>query len=122
LPEDAALLRDLPKDVVIYEINGPLLFGAAERFKDTFARVARKPRVLIIRMRHVPTLDSTALHVLRDVVRRSRGDGTEVLLTEVQPAPLAVLLGSAALQDIGRENIHDDMADALSRARQAAPS
>jgi SulP family sulfate permease len=117
LPEDASFLQDLPKGVVAYEINGPFFFGAAERFKDTFARIGTKPKVFIIRMRHVPTLDSTALHVLREVVRRSRGDGTTVLLAEVQPEPLATLLASAAADDIGSDDILDDMDQALERAR-----
>jgi sulfate permease, SulP family len=102
LPEDLAFVGELPPGVVIYEVNGPFFFGAAERFKDTFARIAKKPKVLIIRMRHVPTLDSTALNVLRDVVKRSRGDGTTVLLAEVQGGPLEVLLASTAHAEIGR--------------------
>ena len=120
LPEDLAFVGELPPGVVIYEVNGPFFFGAAERFKDTFARIAKKPKVLVIRMRHVPTLDSTALHVLRDVVKRSRGDGTTVLLAEVQAGPLEVLLASAAHAEIGRENVFDDLEGALHRARAIA--
>src|SRR5258708_415420 len=51
--------RLIPGEVEVYEINGPLFFGAAETFKDTLATVARKPKVLIIRMRNVPAIDST---------------------------------------------------------------
>jgi SulP family sulfate permease len=117
LPEDSAFAGEVPPGVVIYEVNGPFFFGAAERFKDTFARIAKKPTVLIIRMRHVPTLDSTALHALRDLVRRSRGDGTTVLLAEVQPGPAAVLLASAAADEIGKGNVFEGIDAALERAR-----
>ena len=74
--------RRVPAGVEVYEINGPFFFGAAETFKDTLARVAGKPRVLVMRMRGVPVLDSTGMHALKDVVHRSRREGTMVLLCE----------------------------------------
>jgi SulP family sulfate permease len=117
VPDGSVDPRQLPEGVVMYEVNGPFFFGAAERFKDTFARIAKKPKVLIIRMRHVPSLDSTALYVLRDVVKRSRGDGTKVLLAEVQPQPLGVLLASTAGAEMGSESICADVEEALDRAR-----
>ena len=116
-PDDSADPRALPPGVVMYEVNGPFFFGAAERFKDTLARIAKKPKVLVIRMRHVPSLDSTALHVLRDVIRRSHGDGTTVLLAEVQPGPMNVLLGSSAGDEIGRDNLFTHVDGAIERAR-----
>ena len=110
--------RRVPKGVEIYEINGPFFFGAAERFKDTLARVARKPKVLIIRMRHVLALDSTGMHALKDVVHRSRRDGTIVLLSDVHMQPLVALTGSPVLDEIGQENLFGNLDDALNRARR----
>src|SRR5688572_15322435 len=102
---NAVSRRRVPKGVEVYEINGPFFFGAAELFKDTLARVARKPRVLIIRMRHVLALDSTGMHALKDVVHRSRQDGTAVLLSDVHMQPLVALTGSPILAEIGKENV-----------------
>jgi SulP family sulfate permease len=110
--------RRVPNDVEVYEINGPFFFGAAELFKDTLARVARKPKVLIIRMRHVLALDSTGMHALRDVVHRTRGDGTIVLLSDVHMQPLVALTGSPVLDDVGRDNLFGNLDDALNRARE----
>ena len=110
--------RRIPPDVEIYEINGPFFFGAAELFKDTLARVARRPKVLIIRMRHVLALDSTGMHALKDVVHRSRSDGTLVLLADVHMQPLVALTGSTVLGDIGQENLFGNLDDALNRARR----
>jgi SulP family sulfate permease len=118
-PDDDAYRHDLPRGVVVYEINGPFFFGAAERFKDTFTRISEKPKVLIIRMRHVPTLDSTGLQALRDVIRRSKADGTQVYLAEVQPKPLAVLAASGAGAEIGLENVVADVGEAVDRAVSA---
>src|SRR5919112_514787 len=83
--------RHVPAGVQVFEINGPFFFGAAEAFKDTLARVAGKPKVLIVRMRDVPAMDSTGLHALADVVRRSRRDGTLVLLADVHAQPMVAL-------------------------------
>jgi SulP family sulfate permease len=110
--------RRVPPGVEIYEINGPFFFGAAELFKDTLARVARKPKVLIIRMRHVLALDSTGMHALKDVVHRSRRDGTIVLLADVHMQPLVALTGSPVLEEIGQENLFGNLDDALNRARR----
>ena len=115
---NAVSRRRVPEGVEVYEINGPFFFGAAEVFKDTLARVARKPRVLIIRMRYVMALDSTGMHALKDVVHRSRQDGTEVLLSDVHMQPLVALTGSAVLEEIGRENMFGNLDEALDRARQ----
>jgi len=108
----------IPPGVEVYEINGPFFFGAAETFKDTLALVAGKPKVLILRMRRVPTIDATGLHALTDVVHRSRGDGTLVLLAEVQPQPLQALRRSVLIDEIGEEHICPSLEAALARARE----
>jgi len=115
---NAARRRNIPKGVEVYEINGPFFFGAAERFKDALSQVAARPKVLIIRMRHVLALDSTGMHTLKNVVHRSRQDGTSVLLSDVHMQPLVALTGSAALEEIGRENLFDNLDDALTRSRE----
>jgi SulP family sulfate permease len=110
--------RAVPKDVEIYEINGPFFFGAAETFKDTLGQVGRKPKVLIIRMRNVPAIDSTGMHALKDVVHRTRGDGTLVLISDIHTQPLVALGRSAVIDEIGEENVFGNLDDALDRARQ----
>ena len=109
--------RQVPRDVEVYEINGPFFFGAAEKFKDTLASVSRKPRVLIIRMRNVPAIDSTAMHALKDLIRRTRKDGTKVLLSDVHAQPLVALSRSELLEEIGVDNLYDDVDAALEAAR-----
>ena len=105
----------VPKDVQIYEINGPFFFGAAEKFKDTISRVAKPPRALIIRMKHVPAIDSTGLNALRDLVQRSRNDGTIVMLSDVNPQALASIRKSAVIEELGEGNIAATVQDALAR-------
>ena len=108
----------VPRGVEVFEINGPFFFGAAETFRDTIGRVAGKPHVLIIRLRRTPVIDATGLHALTDVVRRSRREGTLVLLSELQPQPLSTLRRSALVDEIGEENVCATMDEALARARE----
>jgi len=85
--EDAAAARHarVPRDVEVYDINGPFFFGAAEKFRDAMAQVSRKPRALILDMENVPVIDSTGLRVLREVVTQCRKDGIRVLLADLPP-------------------------------------
>jgi SulP family sulfate permease len=114
----AIYLRQVPRGVEVYEINGPFFFGAAEKFKDTLSEVSKKPKVLIIRMRNVPAIDSTAIHALRDLIRRTRRDGTLVFLSDVQSQPLIALGRSELLDEIGEEHLFGNIDEALATARQ----
>jgi SulP family sulfate permease len=110
--------RRIPPGVEVYEINGPFFFGAAEKFKDTLAEVSRKPKVLIIRMRHVLAMDSTAMHALRDLVRRTKGDGTTVIFSDVHSQPLVALARSELLDEIGEGQLVGNIDAALEAARE----
>ena len=68
-------------------------------------------------MRRVPAIDATGMAALRDVVRRSRRDGTLVLLADVHMQPMVALSRSAVLDEIGAENLLGDLDLALARAR-----
>ena len=113
----AIFRRKVPPGVEVYEINGPFFFGAAEKFKDTLSQISKKPRVLIIRMRNVPAIDSTAMHALRDLIRRTRRDGTLVLLSDVHSQPLIALGRSELLDEIGEDHLFGNVDEALQAAR-----
>ncbi|PYO35263.1 MAG: sodium-independent anion transporter [Gemmatimonadetes bacterium] len=115
---NAVRRRAVPDGVQVYEISGPFFFGAAEMFKDRVGRIAGKPKVLILRMRHVPAIDSTGLHALRDLVRRSRQEGTLVVLADVHAQPIVALERSGFLDEIGEDNLTGNIDDALNRARE----
>ena len=121
--DDGPLLdrRRIPAGVEVYEINGPFFFGAAQLFKDTIGRIAGRPTVLILRMRYVPALDSTGIRTLRDVVHRTRADGTVVIIAEAQAQPLGALSGSGTMDEIGPDNVVPTLDAALARAVVVVP-
>jgi SulP family sulfate permease len=114
---NAVRRRVLPEGVQVYEITGPFFFGAAEMFKDRVGRIAGSPKVLILRMRHVPAIDSTGLHALRDLARRSKREGTLVVLSDVHAQPVIALERSGLYDELTEENVHGNLDDALNRAR-----
>jgi SulP family sulfate permease len=120
LDEDDAPITgvDAPGDVQVYSVNGPFFFGAADRFKDALGQVSKRPAVLILRLGGVPVIDSTGLHALEDVVRRSRREGTRVLIAEVRPAVRRVLARSALRELVAAEDMVDTIDDALARVRR----
>jgi SulP family sulfate permease len=69
-------------------------------------------------MRFVPAIDSTGMHALKDLVHRSRRDGTLVLIAGLQPQPRIALERSAVFEEIGEEHLFKSLDDALEAARE----
>ncbi|HUR94549.1 MAG TPA: sulfate permease [Gemmatimonadales bacterium] len=109
--------RSVPPGVEVYEINGPFFFGAAEKFKETMTQLRGNPKVLILRMRNVPAIDSTGLHALRDVVTRFRRAGTRVILSDVHAQPMIALQRSALAEELPEDDLVGHIDDALDNAR-----
>ncbi len=114
--------QPIPPGVIVYEINGPFFFGAAETFKDTIAATQGKPRVLILRLRNVPAIDATGMYALMDVVRRSRREGTRVMLVEARAQPLMALGKSGDLDEIGDDDLFGSLEDALEEIDKSSPA
>lgn len=110
-------MKDIPNGVDVFEINGPLFFGAAYKFKDAMKVLEEPARVLIIRMRNVPVIDATGVRVLRDVHATTKRQGTKLILAEVNSVQVIAELKKARLLfQIGKGNIKDTFEAALQRA------
>ena len=95
--DDVLSLEEFPKGVDIFEINGPLFFGAAYKFKDAMKVIENPARVLIIRMRNVPVIDATGIRVLKEVYKEIKTKGTKLILTEVNSTQVTDELKKARL-------------------------
>jgi SulP family sulfate permease len=109
---------EVPFGVEVFEIYGSLFFGAIERFRDALRRVEKSPRVLILRMRNVITIDASGLQTLEDLLESTRKRNVTLLLSAVAPQPLAAMQHSGFLEHIGKENVAPDIFAALERARE----
>lgn len=108
----------VPEGVEVYEINGPLFFGAAYKFEEALNLVKGSPQILIIRMRNVPAIDSTGLHILQEIIKRNRKNQMTFILSGVQEQPLKALEQSGLVAKIGAENICKNIEASLKRARK----
>jgi SulP family sulfate permease len=107
---------NVPKNVEVFEINGPFFFGAAHKFKESIKFIENKPRVLIIRMRHVPVIDTTGIHALEDVFKEATKAGMVFILSGLQPEVYKELEHSGLLNKIGKNNVCKAIDESLHRA------
>ncbi len=108
----------LPAGVEVFEISGPLFFGAAYKFKEAIRVIEKPPQVLIIRMRQVPIIDATGIKTIEEVQRETRKGGTKLILSEVNSEQVRDELKKARLLfAIGKANVTETFEQALVRGR-----
>ncbi len=113
---DSTANKTIPPGVEVYEIDGPLFFGVAEKLVDTLLLFEKPPKVFILRMRHVPLIDAAGLHALEVVQERLSHHGTRLILSGVNPQVRRFIALSDLNVKIGSENIVDHIDKAILRA------
>ncbi|MCB0430118.1 MAG: STAS domain-containing protein [Flavobacteriales bacterium] len=111
-------IPDLPKEIALFEIRGPLYFGATQKFRDTLKKLNQPPRVLILRMRHVPFIDATGIYRLREVIRDFEKHGVIVILSGVQKSVVSELEASGFLAEQQAVRMYESIAHSVSRAKE----
>ncbi|MDR3236324.1 MAG: sulfate permease [Prevotellaceae bacterium] len=108
---------NIPAGVEVYEIDGPFFFGLANKF-DEFVHTgtAKRATVRIIRMRKVPFIDSTGLHNLRNLWKRSANEKVQIVLSGVNPNVYGTLEKSGFADELGKEFICSNIDLALKKA------
>lgn len=108
----------IPAGVEVFEINGPLFFGAAYKFKDAMKFIEKTPKVLIVRMRKVPIIDATGIRMLADLNKETRSSGTKLMLSEIESGQVTQELQKARLLfAIGKGNVLPTFEKALIRSK-----
>ncbi|HZJ08386.1 MAG TPA: SulP family inorganic anion transporter, partial [Trueperaceae bacterium] len=117
--KDEAELALLKKHVVAFHIEGPIFFGAAERFIDQLLKVDPSIKVLILRLRSVPVLDATGLSALKALHHRLRRRGVVLLFSGLRPQPEALLRRSGVHDEItaGGAHVYATTEEAIAAAR-----
>jgi SulP family sulfate permease len=110
----------IPKDVLIYEVAGPLFFGAAQKAMSALQRVPTGIKVVVLDLASVPVIDATGLVSLESAVSRLRQLGIFVVLGGVQGEPLRVLARSGLRGHRDHLSVHRSMERALAVAREVS--
>jgi len=77
--DDIENYENLPKNIAVYEIGGPLFFASAKQYAQMIQNTAVNANILIIRMRHIPFIDSTALHNLTETIKILKQNETIII-------------------------------------------
>ena len=119
--EKSDLLNDIadltiPKGIEIFEVSGPFFFGIANKFEEAEKQLKAYPKILIIRLRRVPFMDSTGMNNLRSFIKRTHGDGITVILSAPIKPVYDDLVKNNIDQLVGPENMCPDVFEAIKRA------
>lgn len=110
--------KDLPKGLGIYEISGPFFFGSAKTYCETIRNLGVNYSVLIIRMRHVPFVDSTGLKNLKETILQLTKENTRIVLSGVSEPVKKDLLKGGVGELVGVDNIYPKFDIALRAAKE----
>lgn len=112
---DSINLKQVPKDTLVYEINGPMFFAAADKFLDI--QTVSGSKAVIVRMRGVPAMDVTALRSLRNIHAVCKRHGAVMILSHVNEQPMSVMEHAGFADEIGRDNFCANIDAALEHAK-----
>lgn len=117
LPARSRYLRHIPDNVEVFDVQGPFFFGAVEQFKDrVFRALEHDIDYVLLRMRLVPALDASGLHVLEDFLTYCQRHNVTLLLCGVQAHPIKVIRRDKMfITALGEDNICENIDTALER-------
>lgn len=112
--KDSTELKVIPENVRVYEISGPMFFGAADKILDiTFKDYTD---TLILRMRAVPSLDATAMNSLEALLDKCEEKGVRLIISHANEQPLKAMKKSGFYERVGKDNFCGHIDSALQRA------
>jgi SulP family sulfate permease len=118
LVDQHPLVKGLPKDVLVYEVAGPLFFGAAQKAMSALQRVPTGISAVLLDLSSVPAMDATGLVSLEGAVERLQKMGIYVILAGVQMQPMRVLAKSGVHKRRDRIAVYGSMERAVAAAQE----
>lgn len=109
-------LRELPKSVRVYEINGPMFFGMTDQIAEI--SVKEFTRYLIIRMRGVPSLDSSAMNALENLREYCAENDVRLIISHANEQPMKTMERAGFVEKVGREHFRTSIDDAIAHTRE----
>ena len=107
-------MKAVPKHTLVFEVNGPLFFGAADKINGIALNIEED--ILILRMRSVPAMDATALRTLENVFDTCKKNNTVLIFSHVNMQPYSVMEKSGFVEKVGKDKFCKNIDEALSLA------
>ena len=111
-------MLDIPSGVLVYEIEGPLFFGTVRKFEIASERAGADCKAMIFRMRNTIYLDAGGINALEQCKAACDRKGITIVLSGIHTQPYILLEKTGLADKLGRENIFDNITDALNRAKE----
>lgn len=115
---DSISLRVVPDHTLVYEVSGPMFFGAADKIMTI--SVKEDTKCLVIRMRSVNALDATAMHSMEQLYDMCEKKKIQMILSHVNEQPKSVMDKAGFSKKVGEKNFCAHIDDALARAKEIA--
>ncbi|MBR3645601.1 MAG: STAS domain-containing protein [Lachnospiraceae bacterium] len=115
---DSIHLQKIPEKTVVYEITGPMFFGAVDKFIDIVNESKKANYVMILRLRSVPALDATAYKTLKKIFLQCQKSGMVLIMSHANEQPLEAMKKGGLYDMIGADNFKPHITDALVRAQE----
>lgn len=115
---DSIAHKKIPSGVEVYEIQGPFFFGAADMLKDLLVNLEKPPKVFILRMRHVPLIDASGMHALKEFYQKCHKAKTILLLSGIHGQTEKDLHKFGLTHLIGESHIFPHIDAALVKAKE----
>ena len=112
--EERQHLMRISEPIRVYEISGPLFFGAADQIGTIIVKDMTK--YLILRMRSVPAMDITAMNAMNSLYEKCKKDGITLILSHVNEQPLRVMQKAGFYDKVGKDNFCKNIYAAIERA------
>ncbi|MBE6875015.1 MAG: STAS domain-containing protein [Ruminococcus albus] len=113
---DNILLKKIPKNTRVFEINGPMFFAASDKY--SYMLSDENIDVLCIRMRNVPAIDAAGVEALMGIVKRCEKNDVKVIFSHVNEQPMHAMEKAGFIEHVGKENFCDHIDTALLRAEE----
>ena len=110
----------IPDYTAVFRIHGPFLFGSTDKLERITDHLSTLPPIIILRLRHVPAMDASALQALEDLADQVRLSGRTLLLCGAREQPAHLMERAEFHEHVGQANILPHVQDALARARVLA--
>lgn len=111
---------NIPDGVLVYEIDGPLFFGTVRKFELAAERAGANYKALVLRMRNTLYLDAGGIQALEQCKATCDRKNVTIVLSGIHTQPYMLLEKTGMAEKIGRENIFNNINEALNRAEQVA--
>jgi sulfate permease, SulP family len=108
---------EIPKGIEVFEVYGSLFFGAVAQFRESIRILGKRPKVIILRMRNVLTIDASGIHILEEMAAEGRRDGYILVFSAVTRGVYRVMRNAGFVETVGRKHFASDIFVALEIAK-----